>query len=200
MKEGITLDGEFEPLRFIRKSDSRLHRLIAKLPFIPESYMTNYWTTIGSTIAVPKSAYPLSGGFAGQWVAKHVITIRHEARHARRARKLTAPLYAALYLGPSLTVGPIAIALTSILALCGLGWAPLLWALGVTVGILPLSIGFAVFRMWDEVDAYYESIVIGGDSRAEQVAHILWKDYLAVPPFVTRWWIRRKLSSHPSKL
>ena len=192
MKMEVMLDGKPVKVEFIRKSESKLHAFIAKLPFIPKSYMDRYWTTLGSTIAVPDSATPIDD-FDKAWVGRYIITVRHEARHARRAQTLTLPLYGTLYLGPSLALGPIAIALTSFVALCGLGWAPLLWSMVVAIGLLPLSIGCSVFRMWDEVDAYYESIVIGGDSRMEQVARILWEDYLAVPPFVTRWWVRRKL-------
>ena len=74
--------------------------------------------------------------------------------------------------------------------LCG-WWTLLLWAAIATVLLAPLTVGFAVFRTWDECDAYLESVLIGGETRLEQVAKMLWRDYLAMPPFITRWWLNR---------
>lgn len=183
------LDGKPEPVKFVCKRESRLHRIIAKLPRMSKSYMPRYWTTIGSTIYVPEYAEPLNGHFTSNWKVSHLMMIRHEARHARRARKLTLPLYATLYLGPSVTLGPIVMLLTVILGACGLGWSPLLWVTMLVLGLLPLSVGFAVFRAWDEIDAYREYVAIDPDKRIPAVAKVLWTDYLAVPPFVSRWFM-----------
>lgn len=176
-------------VKFIRKSDSKLHRLIARLPFVPKSYMARYWTTIGQTIAVPEKDAPSAGVFDMPWEIRHRLIIAHEKRHAMRARKLTLPLYATLYLGPSITLGPIALALSPLLG----GLTAFLWTLGVVAALLPLSVGFAVFRTWDECDAYLEAIRLNPDRMIDLVADGLWEDYLAMPPPITRWWIRRIL-------
>lgn len=191
MKTKITLDGAPVEVKFVRKSESWLHRLIAKLPFIPESYMSRFWTTIGSTIAVPDRSAP-TGAFDAAWIGRHVITVRHEARHARRAKALTLPLYATLYLGPSVTLGlPL-----TLLSLCCGWWTLLLWAGLGTVALAPLTAGFAVFRAWDEWTAYRESVVIGGEPRVQEVAEMLWSNYFfTMPRPISRWWLRRYLKA-----
>lgn len=175
-------------VKFIRKADSRLHRLISKLPFIPKSYMQRYWTTIGQTIAVPEKDAP-EGAFDMQWELKHRLIIDHEKKHAMRARRLSLPLYAVLYLGPSIALGPIAMALSPILG----GLTAFMWTIGLIAALLPLSFGFAIFRTWDECDAYLEAIRLDPERMIDLVADVLWEDYLAMPPAITRWLIRRML-------
>lgn len=189
MKTIITLDGRPVKVKFVKKSDSWLHRTIGKLPFISKSYMTGFWTTIGSTIAVPSRAAP-SGEFSKEWIAHRPIIIRHEARHARRAQRLTLPLYATLYLGPSVTLG---LPLMLLSLACG-WWSTLLWASVATVALAPFTAGFAVFRAWDEWTAYRESVIVRGEPEVERVAQSLWKDYLfTMPRCISRWWLRRYL-------
>lgn len=188
----VMLDGKPEPVRFVAKRNSRLHSLIARLPLIPDAYMARFWTTIGSTIYVPDNSLPLNREFTASWKASHLMVIRHEARHARRARRLTLPLYATLYLGPSLTMGPLSAILSAILSAVGvLPWACVWIACVITLGLLPFSIGFALFRAWDEADAYREYVAIDMETRVAFVANMLWRDYAAAPPFIGRWLLRR---------
>lgn len=175
------------------KRESKLHRLISKLPFIPRSYLDRYWTTIGRHVAVSNNAADQPDFGEPSWVERVGVILRHEARHAYRAEKLTLPVYATGYLGPSVTLGIPALIVSAIAGIW-VGWEPLQWAAIVTAALLPLSTGFAAFRAWDEWDAYEEAVITQGAARVESVARTLWLNYaLTIPPFVTRWWYRRKL-------
>jgi hypothetical protein len=185
MKKTITLslDGTKMKLHLIPKDESWLHRTIAKLPVVARSYLTGYYTTIGSTIGVPTSAASEEDFGEPSWVQRRIITMRHEARHARRAQKYTLPLYATGYLGPSVTLGLPALLVTLVLGIAGVSWWPLLWAGVATVVLAPLTVGLAIFRALDEWDAFGESVALWGRLRAERVAQALWRDYFfTVPP------------------
>lgn len=190
----IHLDGTPENILLVPKSESTLNRLIARLPFIPDSYMSRFWTTIGKRVYVPsRRATPDMGSDA--WAERHQVILRHEAKHARRARKLSLPLYAVGYLGPSVTVGPIALGVS----LFG-GLEAFLWTLAVVAALAPLTGGFAVFRALDEWDAYSEAALSRGDRYVDHVAETLWRNYFfTIPPAVTRWWFARLRAREASR-
>lgn len=191
VKVSVNLDGEPYELTLIPKRDSRLHRWISGLFFIPDTYMTHFWTTVNQTVGVPDSAVGKKFGDA-DWQRWYKTVLRHEARHARRARRYTLPLYWTGYLGPSVTLG-LPACLVTLLGAWWWGWWPALWALGLTAALSPLTTGFAIFRALDEWDAYRESIITYGDGRLRYVADSLWENYFyTIPPCVTRWWFRRR--------
>lgn len=135
--------------KVISKQESWLHRLIG---FFNKLYMTQYWTTVGSTVAYPvgNDRYPAAG-----W-----RTIPHEGRHAIQA-KFSEFLFVLLYLcGHFLwfIVGAFLAAVVSLPLWLKVNW----WA-----GLLPLSIillaspiPFAYFRYRWEFEAYTLSIAI----------------------------------------
>lgn len=184
----IHLDGEPVSLTVIPKDKSKLHRVIAALPFIPQTYMTSYWTTIGSTVAVPARRADVDDFGAKSWAVRNILTMRHEARHVRSFRRLTAPVFVTRYLGPSVTLGLPALVVCLILGLCGLGWLPLLVAAVATVVLAPLTGGLAIGRAIEEWDAFEEAVRLNGRSYAERVADMLWRDYFFTVP---RSWTMR---------
>ena len=76
-----------------------------------DAYLTNYWTTIGYSIAWPDKW----GETPARWQ-----TMTHELKHAAQAKKWTRPVFSFFYLWP-LSQG-------ALLAL--LGWIPLIWVPG----------------------------------------------------------------------
>ena len=81
---------EFVPkLKVISKEKSWFHRAIGAVLkwFGNSSYMDNYYTTIGYTVALPRGMSFLP------W-----YTSWHEGGHGLQARKLTRPLFSTLYL------------------------------------------------------------------------------------------------------
>lgn len=210
-KVTVTVDGIPVELTLIPKRESKLHRTINGLWFIPDNYMTSFWTCIGSTLGVPDHAADDPDFGEKTWVRRYIITLRHEAKHALRAKRMTLPLYATCYLGPSVTLGLPAVLVTLLilvvtgsLAAAGIGsflWQPVLWALGGTLLFAPFTAGWAIFRAHDEWDAYFESVVLRGESRIEQIARSLWYNYFyTIAPGITRRHLRKRLSKHKARV
>lgn len=191
MKSFVDVDGQWIKLEFARKKDFRFWRFIGK--FFP-AFLTHYWTTIGNVVYVPENALP-DKVYDMHWMNRHGIIVRHEARHVRRAQRLTLPLYAVLYLGPSLTILLPAGLVALICAATGLiPWVVSHWIWCAFAGLLPLSVGFAIGRAWDESQAYAEQAHTFGPTELDRIAKLLWWPYLAVPPFIGRFLLRRAVS------
>lgn len=134
--------------KVISKDDSKLHRLIG---FFSKLYKTDYWTTIGSTVAHPVGTDPVIG-----W-----RTIPHEGRHAIQAKKVSEPIFLFAYL-----LGHFAWAIIGLLFLLAISiplWVKVNW----WSGLIPLSafllvspIPFAYFRYLWEKEAYTLSIAM----------------------------------------
>jgi hypothetical protein len=180
-------------ISFKMKSESRLMKLIASV--LPtEDFMERYWTTIGSTIYVPTNRDDDVDWGGNGWAKRHEHIIEHEKIHVDQWERYTAPVFATIYLGPSATLGLPATLVTALGAPLW-GVTPLLVALGLTLLMLPLSVGFAVGRMLMELEAFQpefelahyrwgdDALVRRIDARAKQ----LWRDYLwTMPPFITQ--------------
>lgn len=80
---------EFPSFKIAKKSDNRFMKLLAKL--LGKQFMTSYVTTIGHTVYVPDTWDAWSA------VAQCAV-LRHERVHMRQARRLTMPVFTALYL------------------------------------------------------------------------------------------------------
>lgn len=189
----VMLDGEPVEFDIVPKREVTLHKVINWLPFMTSSYM-NFWTTIGRTVAVPDRAADDQDFGERSWVNRYILTLRHEGRHSRRAQRWTLPVYATVYLGPSVTLGLPALLVCLIVGLATGSWLPLAVAGGLTALLAPLTAGLAIGRALDEWDAYLESVAAYGKSRAEQVAQTLWKNYFfTIPPKMTMRHFARKL-------
>lgn len=138
---------EFVPkFRTVPKAESRLHKLIAKVLFFIDTYMKEFWTTIGYT-----AAFPPDDGDAW-W------TVLHEGRHGQQSRKMTRLLMGWWYLFP-LSLGLMSlVAATLTWILVGLAWwQGLLWLLASLGCCAPLP---AYGRMRLELDAYTVTLAI----------------------------------------
>lgn len=184
-------DGTTVALKLTPKRESWIHRAIAWLPFIPDTYMTRYWTVVGGHVAVPESATYDMG--SPRWVDRYKEVLRHEARHARNWKRYTPPIFLTYYLGPSVTLGLPSCLVALVLGFLGLGWGWSIGALSATLALLPLSVGLAYGRFLEEVWAFRESIERVGPSRAKDVVDMLWEDYAWTWPRVwAREYIRRE--------
>lgn len=166
-----------------RKSESRLHRLIARLPGMPDNYMRSYWTTIGHTIAVPaKYDGDLDWG-TPEWRRRHNVIIGHEHKHIWRMEQWGWPLYTTAYLGPAVVLAPLVP-----LAVWLVGW----WALAGWAALLPLSAGLAYGRWYIEREAYLIRMrQLRGAARASFINRVvdnLWSDYVGTWP---KGWMRK---------
>jgi hypothetical protein len=134
--------------KVISKDDSWLHRSIG---FFSKLYKTEYWTTIGSTVAHPVGFNPAIG-----WK-----TIPHEGRHAVQAKKVSEPIFLFAYL-----LGHFAWAIIGLLLLLTVSiplWATVNWWSGLiplSVFLLVSPIPFAYFRYRWEKEAYTLSIAM----------------------------------------
>jgi hypothetical protein len=94
---------EFPSFRIQEKRNSPLSWLIDKLLILltfggQRSYLTTYYTVLGSTLFVPD-------GWAELPDVDRVILLRHERIHLRQRRRLTLPGMAFLYLIPFFPLG-----------------------------------------------------------------------------------------------
>jgi len=88
----------FPNLRVKYKTDSWLMKLVGKVLFFNKDFMTNYITTIGSTVYYP------SQDFVQSHSNSSIIILLHELVHIKDARHLTRPLFSCLYLFPQILV------------------------------------------------------------------------------------------------
>lgn len=121
------------------KDQSALMKILAKLMFFNPTFMTDYVTTIGSTIYFPSQAY----------VKRHPISTKlvicHELIHIKDSGKFTMPIFWMLYAFPQI------FSFLSIPLFFIHWWAGLLCLLFLA----PLP---AFFRMYFELKAYTFSI------------------------------------------
>jgi hypothetical protein len=130
----------FPDLKIKYKDKSWFMKLIGTLLFFNKSFMTNYTTTIGSTIYYPSESFinarPVSAS----------IVLLHELVHIKDAHKVSKPIFGFLYLTPQ------------IFSLLCIPLFFLTWKIA-----LPLMILFALpipsfFRMYYEKRAYLTSL------------------------------------------
>jgi ABC-type multidrug transport system fused ATPase/permease subunit len=132
----------FPNLQIKYKNESLLMKLIGRLLFFNKNFMSNYITTIGSTVYFPSRDYvkynPISSS----------ITLLHELVHIYDAQKISGVLFGLLYLFPQI-LAPIALLLFFI------SWKIAL--LAVLILSLPLP---AYFRMKFEKRAYISTFYV----------------------------------------
>ena len=129
----------FPNLKIKFKNESLLMKIIGKLLFFNKGFMTDYTTTIGSTVYFPSQAFLASRGTSS------IVILLHELVHINDANKLNPFIFSFLYLFPQLLV---------------LTFFPLLFisfklALLSLIFILPIP---AYFRMYFEKRAYMTSL------------------------------------------
>lgn len=127
-------------VRIVRKQDSWLMRVLGKLLFFNKRFMTDYYTTVGSTIYTPVGEDNVSDA-----------VLAHEYVHVYDARKLSLPLFSFLYTFPQ------CLALLSLGALAAIWWLPALWFLTALVFLAPIP---APFRAWFEIRGYRMSLLV----------------------------------------
>ncbi len=74
------------------KDQSLFMRLLGKLLFFTPAFMTEYTTTIRSTVYFPSEAW------ANQSPLGAAMVLAHELQHVQDSRAMTFPIYAAYYL------------------------------------------------------------------------------------------------------
>jgi len=179
------------PSRILLKKKSNIwhQKLIGKLlsPF-NKKYMTGYWTTIGRTIYVP-TKYDADEDWAQQsWIDRHEPVLSHEMIHVEQYDRRGSLLHYMMYLGPS----PFLLPVTLLCLIVGWSLAALI-AGGLTIALLPLSVGLAYGRWRTEREAYQVSRMYG--SYHGRIAHNLWHDYLFTWP---KTWAMTWFEKHPA--
>lgn len=122
------------------KNESPLMKLIGKIMFFNKGFMTDYTTTLGSTVYFPTETIvrvrPVSAA----------AVLLHELVHVSDAKKLSKPLFGFLYLSPQ------------VWALLCIPLFFLSWKLALPLFLLFLSPVPAFFRMHFEKRAYLTSL------------------------------------------
>lgn len=118
------------------KDESLLMKILAKIMFFNKGFMTQYTTTLGSTVYFT----------ARSWTKLHPISAKvimlHEMIHIKDAEKLSKPLFSLLYLLPQFLV------FLSIPLFFIHWWMGLIW---LVLFLTPIP---AYFRMKFELKAY----------------------------------------------
>lgn len=78
------------------KNESGFMKVLSKILFFNKNFMTTYASTIGSTVYFPSRSWVAANPTAA------AIILAHELVHVADARKLTAPVFALVYLAPQL--------------------------------------------------------------------------------------------------
>src|SRR6266567_9080839 len=82
-----------------RKSESRLMRFISL--FTSADFMSNMWTTVGSTIYAP-SCYDDDVDWGSRaWVMRHDPELVHERTHVDQYAHSSMPIFLLVYFGPA---------------------------------------------------------------------------------------------------
>jgi hypothetical protein len=203
-------------VRLVKKSDSRFMRFLGRIVFWNERFMSDYWTTIGTTIYVPTRHNADFDAEGLDGLSKHASIIHHEMEHVEQYRRL-GPLFFVLYLGPA----PFLFVLAGLLALLAppvFAWIALALA-GLT---LPLSIGLAYGRWWlergpwlnqmarnlrsgatpPETDREQQRLSQRVHTLAEDAAEKLWLDYAWTWPrgLAYRWFVENFSAASPTRL
>jgi hypothetical protein len=71
-------------------------KAIALIPFIPKTFMTDFWTTIGSTCYCP--SYAEEGMGTDAWKERHKSIIEHETIHYEDFQRMGLLAFSFLYL------------------------------------------------------------------------------------------------------
>lgn len=131
----------FPNLQIKYKNESRFMKFVGMLLFFNKTFMTNYTTTIGSTIYFPDSKYLESNPVSG------AVTLLHELVHVYDSMKYTRFLFSILYLSPQ-------ILFLFTLPLMIISWKLIFVSL---LFLLPLP---SFFRMHFEKRAYLVSLYV----------------------------------------
>lgn len=122
------------------KDQSGFMKFLGTLLFFNKSFMTDYTTTIGSTVYLPTESYttvkPVSAA----------AVLLHELVHIKDAHKISKPLFMLLYLSPQI-MAPLCLLLLL-----------LSWKIALPVFILFASPIPSYFRMYFERRAYFASL------------------------------------------
>jgi hypothetical protein len=140
LEEFVAACQKFYPeLKVSYKSQSTLMKILSWLMFFNPKFMTNYTTTIGSTIYFPTEV-------EGQFEVNDAFTILHEMVHMRDESKYTKFFFALLYLFPQ------------ILAPFMLLFLLLSWKIAIPLLVLFLLPSPAYFRKEFELRGYQASL------------------------------------------
>lgn len=144
--------------KYEKKAEDGLMKFLAWLmkPF-NDSFLSGYWTTINRTVFVPARAVS-KNYLTPDWFKTYHRILGHEGTHVAQAEAYTFPLYAALYLGPSLFLLPVSIVLW-ILCIWFTLWIPATVVSGLTVLLAPLTGGLAWWRWYFEREAYLPEVI-----------------------------------------
>lgn len=129
----------FPDLKIEYKDKSLLMKIIAKILFFNKKFMTNYVTTIGSTIYYPNEFFVNSRSLSS------IIILLHELVHISDSNKISKPVFSFLYLFPqilTLLFIPFLFINFKISLLC-------------LLFVLPIP---AIFRAYFEMRAYFVSL------------------------------------------
>lgn len=131
----------FPNLQIKYKNESLFMKILGKLIFFNKSFMTEYVTTIGSTIYFPSKSFVMIRPVSS------LMILMHELIHVYDSKKFTTPVFSFLYLFPQ------------ILALLTLPLLFINWqiALLFLLFILPIP---AYFRSYFEKRGYLVSLYI----------------------------------------
>lgn len=132
----------FPDLQVKYKDQSSFMKLLGTLLFFNKSFMTDYTTTIGSTVYFPTESFVNSRPISAS------IVLLHELVHIHDAKKLSKPLFGFLYLTPQ------------ILALLCLLLFLVSWKLALPLMILFMLPIPSYFRMLFEKRAYLVSLYV----------------------------------------
>lgn len=141
-----------------KKSESWLMRAIALLlrllPGAPSDFMSGWWTTLGTTVYVPTAhdTDPLWG--TERWRRSFQRVLSHEAVHAAQFERWGWTGMALGYLGPSVVLGLPALLVCGVVWAATGSWMPFAVAGGLSLALLPLSVGLAWGRWRIEREAY----------------------------------------------
>lgn len=130
----------FPDLKIKYKDQSWFMKLLGKLLFFNKSFMTSYTTTIGSDVYFPSESYTRARPISS------AVVLLHELVHVTDGKRLTKPLFGALYLSPQ------------ILALLCLPLFLLSWKIALPLMVLFASPIPSYFRMYFEKRAYLTSL------------------------------------------
>jgi hypothetical protein len=181
-----------KPMILVKKSQSGLMRLIAKLPFIPESFMRRFWTTIGHKVYVPSVHDNDKDWGTVIWGQRNRVALSHERVHIVQVEKLSFPLFAILYVGPSAILAPLTILLIPTFLISW--WIPIGLLLS-TLLLAPLSVGLAWGRWRIEREAYMVQMLTADTANipntARWIADTLYLDYFFTWPrkWASRWFL-----------
>jgi hypothetical protein len=131
----------FPDLEIKYKTDSAIMKFIGTILFFNKSFMTEYSTTIGSTIYFPTEHFVRTRPVSAS------IILLHELVHINDAKKISKFLFSFLYLCPQ------------ILALLAIPLIFIHWYIGLPFLLLLLPIP-AFFRMYFEKRAYFASLYV----------------------------------------